>query len=58
MSSMSEDIGVWKSFRYSENCKKLVLGGDTGRKGPLPKWQVLWLEGWSAVQPWGPTAAF
>lgn len=35
--STSKDAHVWEGFRYSENCKKLSMGGDRGEKGLVPK---------------------
>lgn len=58
MSKGSCRRNVEKSSSYSENFRKLSLDGDTGRKGLVPKWEVLRLEGWSMVQPWKSTMAF
>lgn len=55
---MSKDINVWKSFRSSENCKKLSLIGDTEKKGPVPKWEALKLDGWLMIWPWKSSTAF
>lgn len=35
--SMSKDVDVREGVKYSENCRKLNMDRERGKKGPVPK---------------------